>query len=88
MSNIGTVEARVTVRFDGSKIRQLVNQHHLGIPNCNKWDEEQQKFVDACEFPEGFKEINAGIIPNINLKIEADVDENGKLCNFRVVNGD
>lgn len=88
MSVIGTVQTRCVARFDRIEICQHLNQHHLGMKHCNKWDEEKQRYVDACEFPKEFVEAQEKICPNVSFVIEADVDENGNLFNFRVKNGE
>ena len=84
MKIIGTVKGRGNISFQRDQQCTLINLHYYNQSNCNE-------FVNGEFIPikhknrKQLEKAHHNICENFILDIEADLTEDGKLVNFRVI---
>lgn len=82
---IGTFETTASVYFNPDELRRCINKHLLGQENCNVYDKKTDSWVPI-NHPniEEVKNVHQKMFSNVTVRIQADLDENGNLLNFRI----
>jgi hypothetical protein len=83
---IGKFESTLcSARFDPESLRRCINFHYLDQENCNEYDEKTGKYVSV-KHPniKDVEKAQVNVYPSVSLVIQADLDENGRLSNFKV----
>ena len=83
---IGTIKGLGTINFHALTQRKQINKHYLNQESCNEYDN-----VNGCIVPIKHPSIYKVTAAQNNvcsehiLEVEADLTDDGRLINFRVV---
>ena len=81
---IGTMKTVVSANFNRELVNRIINMYYLNSPYCNIVNDNGIIVEIEHEHMVKLKEAQNNFCENVTLNLLADVDENGKLSNFRL----
>lgn len=81
---IATVKTNFKGMFSREEINKIINRHYIGSDNCNEVI-NGEILPKTCDGMNKVIEAQYNLITSWSLEIAADVTNDGKLINFRVV---
>ena len=81
---IGSIKTVVSANFNRETVNTIINMYYLNSPYCNIVNDNGFIVEIEHEHMEKLKEAQNNFCENVTLNLLADVDENGKLSNFRL----